>query len=711
MSAQNSIRRLLIISLIILAITPVVLLSGILSWQSFVVQEIQVKDIQRKQSLLALEKITSYIHEQEIALGSAAKTFNFIGMDQKERYLLLSKILSSPGDIQHRDIYNSITLLDEKGKELASVSRSLFLTDADLGDRSRADEFIVPSNSGKIYYSPVYFNEQTGEPYLKISVPVTDLHTMQVQAVLVAEIRMNYMWDIIANVRIGESGTAYMLDQNGRVIAHPNPSVVLRGTYFTPPEQPGITTGIKGTKVVLDAEKMQLGDELFYIVTELPVREALKYTYRSLIATFVLLIMTLSCAAVLGYVLIRKIVLPIESLAGTAHAISQGDFSQKAIRFRDDETGILSESFNAMTARLLETIGTLEHQMSELRQAEELITRQNEMLNNILNSLTHPFYVINANDYKIIMANSASGFGTLMGESTCYALTHHRDRPCEDREHPCVIRQIKETGNPAIVEHIHYDRKGNLLIAEVHGYPIFDSAGNITQVIEYTIDITERKKTEEQIKASLEEKVVLLREIHHRVKNNMQIISSILNLQAGHIKDPQTLAALRESKNRIDVMALIHEKLYQSKSLARINFQEYVDELVMSLFISYGVNTELIRSEIHSEGISFEINTAIPCGLIINELVSNSLKHAFPDRRRGNISISLNSVGEGRYLLTVKDDGIGLPDGLDYQKSPTLGLKLVNALTGQLDGTIDLDRGMGTTFRITFSEIKQRKHV
>lgn len=711
MTSKTSIRRLLIISLIILSITPVFLLSGILSWQSYVVQEIQVKDIQRKQSLLALEKIMSYIHEQQVALGAAVKIYDLIEMDRKEQYLMLAKLLSSPGDRQHRDIYNSITLLNSKGKELAAVSRSLLLTDADLGERSKADEFLIPSKSGEIDYSPVYFNDQTGEPYLKISVPITDLRTTQVKGMLVAEIRMNYMWDVIANIRVGESGSSYMLDRNGRVIAHPNPSVVLRGTYFKAPEQPGITTGLNGTKVVLDAEKIQLGDQLFYIVTELPVKEALRYTYRSLAATFVLLALTLSCAVTLGYVLIRKIVLPIESLAGTAHAISQGDFAQKAGHFRDDETGILSDTFNTMTSRLVETITTLESQMAGLKRAEEEIKRQNEMLNNILNSLSHPFYVINADDYKIILANSAAEFGTLTGQATCYALTHRSDKPCEDIEHPCVIKQIRETGKPAIVEHLHYDREGNLVIAEVHGYPLFDSSGNVMQVIEYTIDITDRKKVEEQIKASLQEKVILLREIHHRVKNNMQIISSILNLQSGHIKDAQTLAALRESKNRIDVMSLIHEKLYQSKSLARINFQEYIDDLVTSLFISYGVNTDLIRSGVHAEGISFEINTAIPCGLIINELVSNSLKHAFPDRRSGNIRISLSNAGEDRFTLTISDDGIGLPDTIDHKKSSTLGLKLVNALTGQLDGAIELDRDNGTAFRITFREMKHRTTV
>jgi two-component sensor histidine kinase len=223
--------------------------------------------------------------------------------------------------------------------------------------------------------------------------------------------------------------------------------------------------------------------------------------------------------------------------------------------------------------------------------------------------------------------------------------------------------------------------------------------------------IDERNKNEETIKASLREKEVMLREIHHRVKNNMQIISSILNLQSGHIKDEQTLAALRESKNRIDVMSLIHERLYQSNNLARISFQGYIDALVTSLFISYGVRTDLIKSEIHAEGISFEINTAIPCGLIINELVSNCLKHAFPDERTGTVRISLSAAGDDRFTLAISDDGIGLPEGLDYEKSATLGLKLVSALTGQLDGFTELDRGKGTTFRITFPEMKHRTMV
>ncbi|RJQ24319.1 MAG: PAS domain S-box protein [Nitrospiraceae bacterium] len=222
-------------------------------------------------------------------------------------------------------------------------------------------------------------------------------------------------------------------------------------------------------------------------------------------------------------------------------------------------------------------------------------------------------------------------------------------------------------------------------------------------------DIAERKTAEEKMRASLREKEVLLREIHHRVKNNLQVISSILHLQSGYVRDEQSLMTLRESSNRIDMMALIHEKLYQSKSLSKIDFREYIGELITSLFLSHGVNMEKIKPEINAEGIFFDINTAIPCGLIIHELVSNCLKYAFPGERSGKITAGLYSDGEGRFTLTVSDDGIGLPEDFDLNKAGTLGLKLVAALTGQLDGTVNVIRNKGTTFKITFPEVGRKQ--
>ncbi len=217
------------------------------------------------------------------------------------------------------------------------------------------------------------------------------------------------------------------------------------------------------------------------------------------------------------------------------------------------------------------------------------------------------------------------------------------------------------------------------------------------------IEITERKKAEEQINASLQEKLILLREIHHRVKNNLQVISSLLNLQSGYIEDKKSLEVFRESQNRVRSMALIHEKLYQSKDLNKIEFSEYIRSLTSALFSSYNTeaNRIILRSEL--EGISFEIDTAILCGLIINELVSNSLKHAFPNGTKGEVYIGLSKTGEKQYTLIVRDNGVGFPPHIDFRKTESLGLQLVTTLTDQLGGVIQLKRDGCTEFKIEFS--------
>ena len=218
------------------------------------------------------------------------------------------------------------------------------------------------------------------------------------------------------------------------------------------------------------------------------------------------------------------------------------------------------------------------------------------------------------------------------------------------------------------------------------------------------IDITERKLAEAQIQASLREKEVLLQEIHHRVKNNLQVISSLLDLQSQQIEESAMLEVFRESQNRVKSMALVHEKLYQSKNFAKINFAEYTESLVKYLFKAYALHSGNITLELDIDEVTLNIDTAIPCGLIINELVSNALKYAFPDNQRGTISISLHSGGEQHFTLIVKDDGVGLPMDWDLKSAKSLGLQLVKVLTKQLKGTIEIDRNRGSQFRVDLSE-------
>ena len=211
-----------------------------------------------------------------------------------------------------------------------------------------------------------------------------------------------------------------------------------------------------------------------------------------------------------------------------------------------------------------------------------------------------------------------------------------------------------------------------------------------------------RKQAEEQIKASLQEKEVLLKEIHHRVKNNMQIITSLLNLQGGYIEDEKYSEMFRECQNRIRSMAIVHEKLYQSENLANIDFAEYIRSLASTLFQTYEAYGK-IALKMNVEDISLSIDSAIPCGLILNELVSNSLKHAFPEGKEGEIKITLRSADENEIELIVSDNGVGIPEDVDIRNTESLGLQLVTTLAeNQLDGEMQLNRTEGTEFRIKF---------
>ncbi len=244
---------------------------------------------------------------------------------------------------------------------------------------------------------------------------------------------------------------------------------------------------------------------------------------------------------------------------------------------------------------------------------------------------------------------------------------------------------------------------------EVTLVPDHDESGRVCGFVVHASDIEEMKRAEEAIKQSLKEKVILLKEIHHRVKNSLQIIQSLLNLQLPYIKDEKAIEIFKESQNRIFSMALIHEKLYGSESLARIDLYDYFKSLIANLFASYGVNERAIKAKIEVNNVVLDINTLIPSALIINELVSNSLRHGFPDSwkltgAKGQIGIEIRHDPLQGITLVVGDDGVGLPAGFSMLESKSLGLKIVNVLVKQLGGTIHHDAHGKAEFRITFPQ-------
>ncbi|HEY9605838.1 MAG TPA: histidine kinase dimerization/phosphoacceptor domain -containing protein, partial [Allocoleopsis sp.] len=237
---------------------------------------------------------------------------------------------------------------------------------------------------------------------------------------------------------------------------------------------------------------------------------------------------------------------------------------------------------------------------------------------------------------------------------------------------------------------------------EISFSSIRDDSGKLLGSAQIARDISDRIRVEKHIQASLQEKNVLLKEIHHRVKNNLQIVSSLLEMQSKRTQQQEAALALKDSQNRVASIALIHEKLCHSDNLAKIRFVRYILDLTEHLFDIYNVSSNQVKLNLDVDNIFLNIDTAMPCGLIINELIANSLKYAFPNKRKGEIEVKFHVTNDGLMSLIVRDNGIGLPKDLDIETTSSLGLTLVQGLVEQLEGTLELDRDRGTEFQITF---------
>ncbi len=269
-------------------------------------------------------------------------------------------------------------------------------------------------------------------------------------------------------------------------------------------------------------------------------------------------------------------------------------------------------------------------------------------------------------------------------------------------EHAEILRRITRGEAVTHFEVVRRTKDGPDIIASITVSPVRNREGAIVSVAKVARDITAQKEREEALRASLKEKEVLLQEVHHRVKNNLQVIASLVNMQLRRVDTPAARDALVECRNRVLAIALIHEKLYQSKDYGRVPFAEYMRSIASNVFQSAGVSPGVVQLLLHIENVAMPVDKGIPCGLLVNELITNALKHAFPGQREGTLEVSL-SRREGRVSLSVKDNGIGLPSDFEIEESRTLGLQLVATLARQLDATVEIIRDRGATFRVSFA--------
>ncbi len=342
--------------------------------------------------------------------------------------------------------------------------------------------------------------------------------------------------------------------------------------------------------------------------------------------------------------------------------------------------------------------------ITEKRKAEEEIKIQSMKLNAVIESSSHLIWTV-ADNIRLTSFNKnysdfiqrTNGMKPFVGMEIADILDLKNERnEFWTKKYSNALGGASQDFEVSVV-----DSKGATIWLEIYLHPI---QGQGTKAIEVSCighDITEKKTNEEKVKQSLKEKEVLLKEVHHRVKNNLQVISSILNLQSSYVKDKKIIEMFKESQNRIKSMAFIHESLYQTKDFSNINFSEYITNLSRNLVGSYTNLDHTVKLNIKIEKVFLNLDQAIPCGLIINELITNSLKYAFPDKRKGHITVEIKQENE-KMKLSIGDNGIGLSKKVDYRNTESLGLQLVVTLVDQLGGTIELAGKRGTKFIIKF---------
>ena len=344
---------------------------------------------------------------------------------------------------------------------------------------------------------------------------------------------------------------------------------------------------------------------------------------------------------------------------------------------------------------------SISRDLRERKKAEDALKNSELKYRTIFENVQDVFYQIDKNGNIIEISPSIERYSG-------YKSSELKGKPVEtvylnpeDRKN--LLKELENKGEVVDYELKLKTKSNDKLYVSTNAHFIFDSYKNPIGIEGSLRDVSERKNIELKLKNSLIEKEMLLKEIHHRVKNNLMIISSLLNIQSSYITDKESKEIFKESQNRAKSMALIHERLYQSTDLKRIDFGDYIQSLSTELFHTYVADPSIIALKTNVEDIYLDINTAIPLGLIVNELITNSLKHAFPRGMTGEIDVDFHMVKD-HYEFTVKDNGIGFPDTLDYKNTESLGMQMVNSLTEQIDGEIELNNEKGTSFKITFKE-------
>ncbi len=661
--------------------------------------------------------------------------------------------------LRQRKYYNQIRLIGiaDKGREIVRVDRLsgdiMAIPQAELQEKESRPYFQAASGlgPGSVYFSETNLNYEHGKPTLplmmtlRVAIPVFSSEK-QIFGILVINLDFGYIANRLFSTEPVKSDF-FIANGKGEYLFHKNEKKIFqfnrngKGTRFSE-DFPGIdfktkgptktiSNGITAGKPISQTTETEgitfehlyfdpLDKNRFYLIGATVSHDTINASANAFRDRMLTLVMI--TAAVLGVVILAfSLVMthPIRELAKYADRIAKGDENISFPAIGKDEVGILAKSIGAMYDRLEKNRNNLQKlaksleerveqrtrqlsfEVEERKQTEKILRESESRFKQLFEKAPLGYQSLNE-DGKFIEVNRAwlDMFGYNRDEVIGHSFEEfviHEDFVKKTLPH------FKETGEIRLTGTEMRCSDGTVKIVHIEGRIGYDKKGKFLQTHCILTDITERKKAEEKIIASLREKEVLLQEIHHRVKNNLQVVSSLLSLQAGTEKDKNIINALNESERRVRVMARVHENLYLAGDLANVSARDYLNAIAKDAKMSHPdtVGTVMILEDV--DDITMDIKRAVPVGQIVSELISNVFKHAFPDAGEGTVKISLKRLNDTEVELVVSDDGIGLPEGFDFEDSDTLGLKLVIALAANLGGEIEVDTSRGTSIGIRFA--------